>query len=49
MKLLYTNEVDEILLCKYCEGRLDIPKCLPCGKAICSLCETTIQILEKNK
>ena len=49
MKLLYTNEVDKILLCKYCEGRLDIPQCLPCGKAICSLCETTIQILEKNK
>ena len=44
-----TNKVDKILLCKYCEGRLDIPKCLPCGKAICSLCETTIQILEKNK
>jgi len=37
------------LLCKYCEGRLDIPKSLPCGEAICTLCETSIQILEKNK
>jgi hypothetical protein len=44
-----TYEVDKILLCKYCEGKVDIPKCLPCGKAICSLCETSIQILENNK
>jgi len=44
-----TNKVDKVLLCKNCEGRLDVPKNLPCGKAICSLCETTIQILENNK
>ena len=43
-----TNKVDKILLCKYCEGRLDIPKCLPCGEAICTLCETSIKILENN-
>jgi hypothetical protein len=44
-----TNKVDKILICKYCEGRLDIPKSLPCGEAICTLCETSIQILEINK
>ena len=44
-----TKKVDKILLCKYCEGRLDVPKNLPCGKAICTFCETSIQILENNK
>jgi hypothetical protein len=42
-----THEVDNALLCQQCEGRLDIPKILPCGEAICSLCETTIQINDK--
>lgn len=42
-----TREVDNALLCQQCEGRLDIPKILPCGEAICSLCETTIQINDK--
>jgi len=40
-----SNKVNNILLCKQCEGRLDIPKNLPCGEAICSICETTIQVL----
>jgi hypothetical protein len=31
-----TAKVDIALLCKHCEGRLDIPKILPCGKTICS-------------
>jgi hypothetical protein len=42
-----THEVDNALLCQQCEGRLDIPKILPCGKTICSLCEITIRINDK--
>ena len=37
------NQLDSELLCKYCEGRIEIPKILPCGETICSLCESTIQ------
>jgi len=33
-----TNQVNNILICNQCEGRLDIPKILPCGKTICSFC-----------
>ena len=33
-----TNQVNDILICDQCEGRLDIPKILPCGKTICSFC-----------
>ena len=33
-----TNQVNDILLCDQCEGKLDIPKILPCGKTICSFC-----------
>ena len=43
-----SNKVNNILLCKQCEGRLDIPKNLPCGEAICSICETTLQVLNNN-
>jgi len=39
-----TDQVSDALLCKKCEGKLDIPKILPCGEIICSLCETSIQI-----
>jgi len=39
-----SNQVDNELLCKHCEGRLDIPKILPCGETICSLCKTSIQV-----
>jgi len=39
-----TNQVNKALLCQYCEGRLDIPKLLPCGETICSFCETNIQV-----
>jgi len=38
------NKVDQELLCQNCEGKLDIPKILPCGETICSLCETSIQV-----
>jgi hypothetical protein len=44
-----TNQINDTLLCSKCEGKVDIPKCLPCGEAICSLCETSIQVLENNK
>jgi len=45
LKMFYdSNKVNNILLCKQCEGRLDIPKNLPCGEAICSICESTIQV-----
>ena len=43
-----TNKVNNALLCKQCEGRLDIPKILPCGETICSYCETSIQVNENN-
>ena len=39
-----TAKVDIALLCKHCEGRLDIPKILPCGETICSYCVSSIQI-----
>ena len=29
-----TNKVNNALLCKQCEGRLDIPKILACGETI---------------
>jgi hypothetical protein len=41
------NKVDNKLLCKHCEGRLDTPKILPCGETICSFCETSIQINDR--
>jgi hypothetical protein len=36
--------IDNQLLCRKCEGKLDIPKILPCGESICSFCETSIQV-----
>jgi hypothetical protein len=38
------KKIDNQLLCRQCEGKLDIPKILPCGESICSLCETSIQV-----
>ena len=38
------KKIDNQLLCKQCEGRLDIPKILPCGETICSFCETLIHV-----
>jgi len=38
------NQVTDVLLCQICECRLDIPKILPCGENICSLCEKNIQV-----
>jgi len=42
-----TDQVSDALLCKKCEGKLDIPKILPCGETICSLCDTSIQVIDK--
>ncbi len=39
-----TNQVTDVLLCQICECRLDLPKILPCGENICSLCEKNIQV-----
>jgi hypothetical protein len=41
------NKINKVLLCKHCEGRLDIPKMLQCNKTICSFCETSIQVIDK--
>jgi hypothetical protein len=42
-----SNQIDNELLCKHCEGRLVEPKLLPCGETICSLCETSIQVNDR--
>jgi len=39
-----TTKVNSILICNNCEERLDIPKSLPCGEVICSICASSIQI-----
>jgi hypothetical protein len=41
-----TNQVNEILLCLHCQGRLEEPKLIPCGETICSFCEKSIQVNE---
>jgi hypothetical protein len=33
-----SNQINDILLCEQCKGRLDLPKILPCGKTVCSFC-----------
>ncbi len=33
-----TDQVNDILTCEQCKGRLDLPKILPCGKTVCSFC-----------
>jgi hypothetical protein len=43
------NEVNNILTCKYCEGRLEESKLLPCGKSICSLCVPTIKLNQSSE
>ncbi len=41
---LAAKKLDNLFLCKYCQGGLEIPKFLPCCETICSLCETSIQV-----
>ena len=38
------KRINEALICKHCEGRLDTPKTLPCGETICSFCEKSLQV-----
>ena len=42
-----SNQIDNELLCKHCEGRLVEPKLLPCGETICSSCEASIQVNDR--
>jgi len=44
-----TNEVNNVLICTNCEGKLDIAKILPCGETICSFCSSSIQLINENK
>jgi hypothetical protein len=39
-----TNQVNDVLLCQQCEGRLEGPKILPCGETICLFCVSSIRI-----
>ncbi len=43
-----SNEVNNLLNCKKCDGRLDEPKILPCGNNICSYCAASIKINGKQ-
>ena len=42
------NQVNNTLLCKNCETKLYVPKNLPCGEAICSICESLIHVQENK-
>jgi len=44
-----SNEVNNLLNCKKCDGRLDEPKILPCGNNICSHCISSIQVNKYNE
>jgi hypothetical protein len=37
------NQVNNILVCQQCQGKLEGPKILPCGETICSFCVSSIQ------
>jgi hypothetical protein len=43
-----SNEVNKLLNCKKCDGRLDEPKILPCGNSICSYCAASIKLNGKQ-
>ena len=40
------NRINEALICKHCEGRLDTPKTLPCGETICWR-ETSLEVNDR--
>ena len=42
------NELNTMLLCKKCNGRLNEPRILPCGESVCSYCVSTIQVQENK-
>ena len=35
-------KIDEILKCGQCKRKLDEPRIIPCGKAVCNACFETI-------
>ncbi len=39
-----SNVVNNLLNCKICQGHLDEPRLLPCGKTICSQCVSTFKL-----
>ena len=43
-----SKQVNNLLNCIKCEGRLDEPRILPCGNSICSYCSSSFQ-LANNK
>ena len=44
-----SNQVNNILKCDKCEGRLEDPRILECGNSVCSYCLALIQITNKRK
>jgi len=44
-----SSQVNNLLNCKKCEGRLDEPRLLPCGNNICSFCVSSIQLKENKE
>ena len=44
-----SNEVNNLLNCKKCDGRLDEPMLLSCGNNICSHCISNIQANKDNE
>jgi len=44
-----SNEVNNLLNCKKCDGRLDEPMLLSCGSSICSHCVSSIQVNKYNE
>ena len=43
------SQIDKILSCKKCSGRIDEPYLLPCGITICKSCFLSTKIFKKNK
>jgi hypothetical protein len=43
------NDMNNVLNCKFCEGRQEEPKLLPCGESICALCASTIKLNENSE
>jgi hypothetical protein len=44
-----SNQINNKLTCKKCEGRLDEPRILPCGRSICSFCLEYIKLTNNRE
>jgi hypothetical protein len=44
-----SKQVNNLLNCIKCEGRLDEPRLLPCGNSICSYCSSSIQLVNNKE